>query len=160
MIEEIPMTAVDTTVSSRFQDAAVLYARHRARTDAAGLDAAKLDAAKLDVTHDTTLLREALSFLVGFGYLSAEQADALWGVLTGDNGFIQLPVLPFPQGRAGSIIYDTIRGAVAAKNNSVDAGALDTIGMIAEAVVAVVDAIETVGGAISDAISFLGGLFG
>ncbi|GLY31484.1 hypothetical protein [Kineosporia sp. NBRC 101731] len=145
------MTVTDTSTASGFQNAARVYRMHQ--EIARSLDASKSNAV---YAVDTDLLRECLTFLVGFGYLSTEQADALWSLLTGRDGFVDLPALPFVDGRAGSAVYDALRGvAVAATARAEDADSsvdsvVDTIVEIGEAIVTIVHVVQEAGGALSD----------
>ncbi|GAB6903694.1 hypothetical protein [Kineosporia succinea] len=153
------MTTIDTSAPSRFAGAAKVYELHTEIARAGGLNASKSNLSEL--TADTDVARELLAFLIGSGLLSQRQAEALWELITGGGGFTDLPEIPFDEGRPGPSVYDLVRASLAARaaqaEGSVDS--IDSVQTVVEVIVAVAEAIQTAGGAVSDAISFLAGLF-
>jgi hypothetical protein len=119
---------------------------------------AKLDA-KLEKL-EPPVLEQLLDILVAYGHLSPEQARQLFLFLT-TGGFPVPPPLPYPDQAVGKIpLYSLLRQAAIARSESAEFDFVDTIASIGQAIVTVVHVIEQVGDTLSDAWSWLSGLFG
>ncbi len=115
--------------------------------------------AKLDRAPEPSVLKQMLDILVGFGYLSAEQAHELWKALTG-GGYGVLPPVPFPDAVTGKLtIYDVFRLAYTVRADDAQFDIVDTVQAIGTAIVTIVHTIETVGDAVSSAWGWFTGLF-
>jgi hypothetical protein len=108
------------------------------------------------VMPDLAVLQQKLYVLVRLGYLSADQAEALFSVLS-SGSFVALPPIPFPGAVTGSLtLYDMFRLSLENRLEGVD-DALDTFEGIAHAIMVVVDLVEAVGDTLVDAWNWLFG---
>jgi hypothetical protein len=160
------MTTTITTVAGDFTAAGIAQqvVAHQAARRKGAVDA-KLDA-KLDATVQPDVLRLALEIWVTFGFLTPEQAQALLKALTGGT-FVNLPPLPVPDGVVLHLpLYNIVRGAIAARVDSVDVSIEDLLALgqaIVDGISHIPDIVhlfEEAGSSIGDALSAIGDFFG